>query len=91
MSSSHPPSDVTSEVTAARIVSLEDAWHLVERHAASVSPAEIETVDMLLGRGRVLAEGTLEQLRDRHHERDLEELFFQLISQHDETPAEVTA
>jgi sodium transport system ATP-binding protein len=41
----------------------------------------------IVHRGRVLAEGTLEQLRDRHHERDLEELFFQLISQHDETPA----
>jgi sodium transport system ATP-binding protein len=35
--------------------------------------------------GRILAEGTLEQLRDQHHEHDLEELFFQLISRHDET------
>lgn len=34
-------------------------------------------------RGHILAEGSLEELRDRHHERDLEELFFQLISQHD--------
>jgi molybdopterin molybdotransferase len=59
MSSSHPPSDVTSEVTAARIVSFEEAWHLVERHAAGVSPAEIETVDLLLGWGRVLAERIL--------------------------------
>jgi ABC-type Na+ transport system ATPase subunit NatA len=31
-------------------------------------------------RGRLLAEGTLEELRDRHAERDLEELFFQLIT-----------
>jgi len=38
----------------------------------------------ILHRGRILAEGTLEELRDRHHERDLEELFFQLISRHDE-------
>ena len=34
----------------------------------------------IVHRGRILAEGTLEELRDRHHERDLEELFFQLIS-----------
>ena len=26
-----------------------------------------------------------EEMRDRHHQRDLEELFFQLISQHDTT------
>jgi sodium transport system ATP-binding protein len=38
----------------------------------------------ILHRGHILAEGTLEELRDRHHERDLEELFFQLISQHDD-------
>jgi len=38
----------------------------------------------ILHRGRILAEGTLEALRDQHHERDLEELFFQLISQQDE-------
>lgn len=30
--------------------------------------------------GRLLAEGTLEELRDRHAEHDLEELFFELIS-----------
>jgi sodium transport system ATP-binding protein len=39
----------------------------------------------IIHRGRILAEGTLEELRDQHHERDLEELFFQLISRHDET------
>ena len=37
----------------------------------------------IVHRGHILAEGTLEELRDRHHERDLEELFFQLISRHD--------
>jgi sodium transport system ATP-binding protein len=34
----------------------------------------------IMHRGRLLAEGTLEELRDRHAERDLEELFFQLIT-----------
>ncbi len=38
----------------------------------------------IIHRGYILAEGTLDALRDRHHERDLEELFFQLISRHDE-------
>jgi sodium transport system ATP-binding protein len=33
----------------------------------------------IMYRGRILAEGTLEQLRDQHEERDLDELFFQLI------------
>jgi sodium transport system ATP-binding protein len=43
----------------------------------------------IMHRGQILAEGTLEQLCDQHHERDLEELFFQLISQHDKShPAE---
>ncbi len=30
--------------------------------------------------GRILASGTLEELRDRHGQHDLEELFFQLVS-----------
>jgi sodium transport system ATP-binding protein len=33
----------------------------------------------IMHRGHILAEGTLEELRDQHEERDLEELFFQLI------------
>ena len=37
----------------------------------------------IVHRGQILAEGTLEELRDQHHEHDLEELFFQLISQHE--------
>ena len=41
----------------------------------------------IIHRGKILAEGTLEELHERHQERDLEELFFQLISQHDEAPA----
>ncbi len=39
----------------------------------------------IVHRGHILAEGTLEELRDRHQQHDLEELFFQLISRHDET------
>lgn len=38
----------------------------------------------IMHRGHILAEGPLEELRNRHHERDLEELFFQLISQHED-------
>jgi sodium transport system ATP-binding protein len=41
----------------------------------------------VIHRGRVLAEGTLDELRDRHEQRDLEELFFQLITKHDEQHA----
>lgn len=33
----------------------------------------------IMHRGHLLAEGTLDELRDQHAERDLEELFFQLI------------
>jgi sodium transport system ATP-binding protein len=34
----------------------------------------------IVHRGRILAEGPLDELRERHGEHDLEELFFQLIS-----------
>ncbi|MBX7074169.1 MAG: ATP-binding cassette domain-containing protein [Pirellulales bacterium] len=34
----------------------------------------------IMHRGRILAEGSLDTLRDQHSEADLEELFFQLIS-----------
>ncbi|MFV1966767.1 MAG: ATP-binding cassette domain-containing protein [Pirellulaceae bacterium] len=37
----------------------------------------------ILHRGHILAEGTLEELSERHGEPDLEELFFRLISEHD--------
>jgi sodium transport system ATP-binding protein len=33
----------------------------------------------IMHQGHILAEGTLDELRDQHEERDLEELFFQLI------------
>ena len=38
----------------------------------------------IIYRGHVLAEGTQEELREKYGENDLEELFFQLISQHQE-------
>ncbi|MCA9228689.1 MAG: ATP-binding cassette domain-containing protein [Planctomycetales bacterium] len=38
----------------------------------------------IMYRGHFLAEGTLDELCDQHGQRDFEELFFQLISQHDE-------
>ena len=41
------------------MVSFEDARRLVEQHAAGVRPGEVETVDLLVGLGRVLAEGIL--------------------------------
>jgi sodium transport system ATP-binding protein len=37
----------------------------------------------IMHRGHILAEGTLDDLRQAHKEDDLEELFFQLISQHE--------
>jgi sodium transport system ATP-binding protein len=41
----------------------------------------------ILHRGQVLACGTLEELRERHREQDLEEMFFRLISEHNDEPA----
>jgi sodium transport system ATP-binding protein len=38
----------------------------------------------ILYRGQFLAEGTLSELQQQYEETDLEELFFRLISQHDE-------
>ena len=39
----------------------------------------------IIHRGHILAEGPLDELRGRYHEQDLEELFFRLISEHDES------
>ena len=55
MSSSNP----SSLVPAARVVSFEEARHLVEQQAVGVCPGEVETLDLLVGLGRVLAEGTV--------------------------------
>ena len=41
----------------------------------------------IVHRGKILAEGGLEELRERHGEEDLEELFFRLIQRHDATCA----
>jgi sodium transport system ATP-binding protein len=38
----------------------------------------------IIHRGHILAEGELGTLREQYHEQDLEELFFQLISRHNE-------
>jgi len=38
----------------------------------------------ILHRGRILAEGTLDTLRQQYAQHDLEEIFFQLISRYDE-------
>jgi sodium transport system ATP-binding protein len=42
----------------------------------------------ILYRGQILAEGVLDELRDQHRQHDLEELFFRLISQHDQQQAQ---
>ena len=46
-------------VPSGRVMSFEEARHLVELHAAGVCPRGIETVDLLRGLERVLAEGIL--------------------------------
>lgn len=40
----------------------------------------------IMHRGRILTEGSLAELRELHHENDLEELFFQLISAAESQP-----
>ncbi len=47
---------MASTLSPAHIVSLEEARHTVEQHAAKVTPGEVETVDLLASRDRVLAE-----------------------------------
>ena len=49
----------SSVPASARVVSFEEARHLVEQHAADMCPGEVETVDLLAGLGRVLAEEIL--------------------------------
>ena len=48
---------MSSIASTAGIVSFEQARRLVEQHAATVCPGEVETVELLAGLGRVLAEG----------------------------------
>src|ERR1700724_3809034 len=54
-----PTHSSSSLARSARVLSFEEARHLVERFAAGVSPEEVETVDLLAGLGRVLAEAIL--------------------------------
>ena len=44
----------------------------------------------IMHRGHILSEGTLDELLAAHGEQDLEELFFRLISRHDEAHAAAT-
>jgi sodium transport system ATP-binding protein len=37
----------------------------------------------IIHRGKILDIGTLDELAERHQQRDMEELFFDLISKHD--------
>ena len=59
--SSHFSASLSSSSVApsAPVVSFEDARHLIEQHAAGVRPGKVETVDLLAGLGRVLADGIL--------------------------------
>jgi molybdopterin molybdotransferase len=50
------PSNLSSVVPLTRLVSFEEARHLVEQHAAGVRPGKVETLDLLAASGRVLAE-----------------------------------
>ncbi len=43
----------------------------------------------IMHRGQILAEGTVDELRAHYEENDLEEIFFQLISHHDDLLAPV--
>jgi len=54
-SSDHP----SSSAPVTQVVSFEEARHIVERHATGVCPKDAETVDLLTGLGRVLAEGVV--------------------------------
>jgi molybdopterin molybdotransferase len=47
---------MSSEVDSPQVLTFEEARHIVERHAAAVSPGETETLDLLAALGRVQAE-----------------------------------
>jgi len=49
-------SSFSSTAPSARVVSFEEARHLVASHATGVCPGDVQTVDLLAGSGRVLAE-----------------------------------
>lgn len=73
------------DVLAARAV-LDTVSHLREQGKCLIFSTHImREVERLcdsvavMHRGRILAQGTIEELSDLHHQNDLEELFFQLI------------
>jgi sodium transport system ATP-binding protein len=43
----------------------------------------------IMHRGRILDTGTLQELRDRHEQSDFEELFFGLLSRHEQQESEI--
>jgi molybdopterin molybdotransferase len=57
--STHPSTSQSSVTPSTSIVRFEEARRLVELHAASVRPGEVESVDLLSGLGRVLSDAIL--------------------------------
>src|ERR1700677_634278 len=47
---------MSSSATSPSVVSFEEARHIIEQHAAAVSPTAVETVDLLAALGRVLSD-----------------------------------
>ncbi len=45
----------------------------------------------IMHRGHILTEGTLDALRQQHHQPDLEDLFFELISAEEQRRSELAA
>ena len=59
-----------------------EVHHLFDAHHARGGKACDRIA--IIHRGHILAEGTLHHLQETYQEADLEELFFRLISEHDE-------
>src|SRR5215469_16202327 len=51
--------NMTSTLSPTRVVSFEEARHIVEQHSANVHAGEVESVDLVAARGRVLAQPLL--------------------------------
>jgi molybdopterin molybdotransferase len=56
---SFPSDHPLSSAPVTRVVSFEEARHIVEQHASAVCPGCAESVDLLAGLGRVLAEAVV--------------------------------
>ena len=50
---------MTSTLSPPRVLSFEEARHIVEQHSANVHAGEVESVDLVAARGRVLAQPLL--------------------------------